>query len=162
MKEETKRCSRCGKEKTLDHFYKSKTGKNKRNSICKKCILLDCKIKYREKNKIDSENDAIKERKYYKKESSISNKIIRQKEPSDIPCSNSGFQGRVSYRGPTMADKLLLSISEYAELSGISTITVFRRLKDGTIPFVQLGPRRFIPKAFLDEQIQTAMDRRVK
>ncbi len=44
----------------------------------------------------------------------------------------------------------LYTIPAAAKALGISVVTVFRRLKDGSIPFVQLGPRRYIPAAFIE------------
>ncbi len=49
----------------------------------------------------------------------------------------------------------LVSLSEACRILGVSRPTLFRRLADGTIPAVQLGPRRFVARCFLDQLIGT-------
>lgn len=48
---ETKVCSKCGEEKSLDSFYRQKTSKGGIRNRCKKCLSAECN-KYREKNRI--------------------------------------------------------------------------------------------------------------
>ena len=45
-----KTCSKCGEEKKLEEFHKSKTGKNGLSSICKKCVCAKSQI-WREQNR---------------------------------------------------------------------------------------------------------------
>lgn len=50
----------------------------------------------------------------------------------------------------------LLSIAAAAEYLGISRPTIFRRIKDGSIPVVKLGPRRFVSTATLEAILASA------
>lgn len=52
-----------------------------------------------------------------------------------------------------MATEQLLSISAAADYLGISRQTFHRRLNDGSIPSVKLGPRRYIARATLESII---------
>ena len=54
-----------------------------------------------------------------------------------------------------MSGKRLLTVSQAADYLGISRPTFYRRLEDGTIPFVQLGPRRYIPADVLEKILAT-------
>ena len=50
----------------------------------------------------------------------------------------------------------LLSISAAADYLGISRQTFHRRLNDGSIPSVKLGPRRYIARATLETLLASA------
>lgn len=47
-------------------------------------------------------------------------------------------------------ERLAYSVSEVAEVLGMSEATVYVHLKDGTIPSVKLGGRRLIRRDVLD------------
>lgn len=46
---------------------------------------------------------------------------------------------------------LVASIDSTAELLGISRSTVYKLMSDGTLRYVQLGGRRMIPRAAIEE-----------
>ena len=53
---------------------------------------------------------------------------------------------------PTDPDRKLLSIAQAADALGVSRTTVWRLLRDGLLPFVELRPgRRRIPSAAVTE-----------
>ena len=61
-----------------------------------------------------------------------------------------------------MADRPLLSIQEFSALSGLSAVTVRRRLRAGLLPFTQLGGRKhriLIPAAALLAMQPSAAER---
>ena len=50
---------------------------------------------------------------------------------------------------PVPVDQRLgFRISEWAALTGVSPVTVWRRIKDGTIPTVGHGPTKLIPRSY--------------
>jgi excisionase family DNA binding protein len=50
-----------------------------------------------------------------------------------------------------MSDMLFLTPKEVEKTLGVSTSTVYRRIKDGTIPTVPFGGMRLIPATFLKD-----------
>lgn len=50
-----------------------------------------------------------------------------------------------------MSTKRFVSPAEFQVITGFSSATVARRLKDRSIPFVKMGRKVLIPIAFLDE-----------
>ena len=50
-------------------------------------------------------------------------------------------------------EKLVYSVQEVAELLGISKSYAYELVRDGTIPVLQLGRKRVIPKEKLNEWI---------
>ena len=50
MEEQGKVCTKCGKWKTLEEYYKNKASKDGKQSACKKC-QKECQKQYRENNK---------------------------------------------------------------------------------------------------------------
>lgn len=55
-------------------------------------------------------------------------------------------------------EKLVYSIQEVAELLGLSRSYTYQLVRNGTIPFIQLGNKRIIPKErfnkWLEEQCE--------
>jgi excisionase family DNA binding protein len=47
--------------------------------------------------------------------------------------------------------RLVFTVQETSELLGLSTITIYRRLADGSIPSVLIGRRRLVPAAFFQK-----------
>lgn len=77
---ETRICTMCGKEKSLDEFHRSKTGKYGRRAACAAC----CNIKYNTPEKLERKNKARKERRknpIYRKIENEKNLAYRRKDP---------------------------------------------------------------------------------
>ncbi|SLM18962.1 hypothetical protein SPIRO4BDMA_50477 [uncultured spirochete] len=54
-------------------------------------------------------------------------------------------------------EKRFLSRQEAADVLGISLVSLARRLRDRSIPYVKLGNRTLIPSAYLDELVEKAL-----
>lgn len=50
-----------------------------------------------------------------------------------------------------MNDQVAYTPQQAATLLGVSTPTIRRRMDDGTLPFVKLGPRKLVPKWAIDQ-----------
>tara|TARA_R100000654_G_scaffold21905_1_gene44171 strand:+ start:1266 stop:1478 length:213 start_codon:yes stop_codon:yes gene_type:complete len=51
-------------------------------------------------------------------------------------------------------EKRLLSVDEFAGPANISPSSVRRLMKEGTIPFIELGFRKLIPSWYLDDLLK--------
>ena len=51
-------------------------------------------------------------------------------------------------------EKRLLSVDEFADLANISPSSVRRMMKVGTIPIIEIGYRKLIPKWYLDDLLK--------
>jgi excisionase family DNA binding protein len=54
-------------------------------------------------------------------------------------------------------EKRFLSRQEAADVLGISLVSLARRLRDRSIPYVKLGNRTLIPSLYLDELVEKAL-----
>jgi excisionase family DNA binding protein len=57
-------------------------------------------------------------------------------------------------------NKKFLSRQEAADALGISLVTLARRLRDQSIPYVKIGARVLIPAAFIDQLLEKALSER--
>jgi excisionase family DNA binding protein len=57
---------------------------------------------------------------------------------------------RASVEGMSMEKKLTISVPEMAQLLGISRMTAYAAVRDGTIPSLRIGRRVLISRAALD------------
>jgi excisionase family DNA binding protein len=58
---------------------------------------------------------------------------------------------------PDLASRRFLSIDEFVDVTGISKPTVYVWMREGKIPFTDLGGRRRIPVSFVDKLERTAL-----
>ena len=88
---QTKKCSKCNKEKYISEFYKIKRGKYGVRSICKLCSNSYIKI-YRQENNKDIKKRRKKYRETHKKEIKEYNKTYKQEHKKETSKYNKKYR----------------------------------------------------------------------